>query len=328
MSPIGMGCMGFSHGYGQIPPVDYSIEAIREAYEYGCTHFDTAEVYGRELYHQGHNEEILGKAIAPFRDKVTIATKYFITDDDVASGKPLYACVRRHLEGSMQRLLTDHIDLYYLHKINEAVPLEEVAEVMGRLIREGFISEWGLSQVSGEQLSRAHAVTPVGAVQNIYSMMERDCETDIFPIALDRGIAVVPFSPIASGFLSGKVTTETKFEGDDVRKFVPQLSRENIERNQPVIDLLSRFATEKNATNAQISLAWMLHKYPNVIPIPGSKNKGRIIENLGAWNVRLTDEEFKALDAALDSIKIYGHRGHVENTKTSFGNNWKNEYKS
>lgn len=170
----------------------------------------------------------------------------------------------------------------------------------------------GMSQVPDDVLSRAHSVTPVAAVQNLYSIVERDCEKDIFPFCLENGIAVAPFSPAASGFLSGKVTVDTKFEGDDVRRFVPQLSKENLISNQPVLDVISGFAERKKATNAQISLAWMLHKYPNVIPIPGSKNKERIIENLSVWNVTLTGEEFAELEAALDKCRIFGHRGHVE----------------
>ena len=165
-------------------------------------------------------------------------------------------------------------------------------------------------------------MTPVTAVQNIYSMVERDCEKEIFPYCLDHNIGVVPFSPIASGFLSGKVTAETKFEGDDVRKFVPQLSRENIAANQPILDLLSKYSAEKGASNAQISLAWMLHKYPNVVPIPGSKNQEWIMENLGGWNVELGGDEFRALETALDACTVHGHRGHVESEQAGFGHNW------
>lgn len=172
-------------------------------------------------------------------------------------------------------------------------------------------------------MSEAHEVTPVTAVQNLYNMLERDCEQDIFPYCIENGIGVVPFSPIASGFLSGKVTVDTKFEGDDVRKFVPQFSKENLAANQPILNILTKFSSEKGATNAQISLAWMLHKYPNVVPIPGSKNQDRILENLGGGNVELTDDEFAALEAALGRCKVYGHRGHVESDKTSFSNHWR-----
>lgn len=322
VSPIGMGCMGFSHGYGAVPQEDYAIEAIKAAHEYGCTFFDTAESYGTEMFFPGHNELLVGKAIEGFRKDITLATKFHIEDQDGQPGGDLYADIRRHLEASMEKLRTDYIDLYYLHRINGRVPVENVAEVMGRLIKEGLIRGWGLSQVSVDTLDKAHKICPVTAVQNLYNILERDCEADIFPYCMENGISVVPFSPVASGFLSGKVTAETKFEGDDVRKFVPQLSKENIEANQPILEILSEYASRYNATNAQISLAWMLHKYPNVIPIPGSKNRERIMENLGAWNIDFTDSEFVKLDAALDACTVHGHRGHVEDENTTFSNHW------
>lgn len=313
VSPIGMGAMAFSHGYGQIPEESYSIQAIRKAYDYGCTFFDTAEVYGNVLYYPGHNEEILGKALKDVRKNVVIATKLHIATEEPEKDGSVYNTLKRHLTASLEHLGTDYVDLYYWHRYNKEVSLEEVAAGMGKLIDEGLIRGWGLSQVAGETIKRAHAVTPVSAVQNLYNMLERDCEVDVFPFCMEHGIGVVPFSPIASGFLSGKITTETQFEKvDDVRNWVPQLSKENIAGNQPILDVLGKFAAKKNATNAQISLAWMLHKYSNVVPIPGSKNQGRILENLAAWNVVLTDEEFKELETALNACEVHGHRGHVE----------------
>ena len=209
----------------------------------------------------------------------------------------------------MERLQTDMVDLYYLHRMG-SVPVEDVAEAMGRLIDEGLIRGWGLSQVDVDIIDRAQQVTPLSAIQNIYSMVERDCEARVIPYCMENNIGFVPFSPIASGLLSGKITTETKFEkNDDVRNWVPQLSRANIAGNQPIVEMLKDFAEKKEATPAQISLAWMLHKYPNVVPIPGSKNKERIIENLDSSNVELTDDEFKALEDALNGLKVYGHRG-------------------
>lgn len=310
-SPVGMGCMALSHGYGQIPDEDYSIEAIRKAHDFGCTFFDTAEVYGSQLYYMGHNEQIVGKAIEPFRKEIVLATKLFITPAEYKDG--LEAAIRRHLQKSLENLRTDWVDLYYLHRVHREVPLEEVAAVMGKLIGEGLITEWGLSQVAKETLDLAHRVTPVAAVQNLYNMMERDCEQEIFPYCLEHGIAVIPFSPVASGLLSGKITADSEFEKvDDVRNWVPQLSKENIIGNRPVIDMLTRFATEKKATNAQIAMAWMLKKYPNAIPIPGSKNQERILENLGSWNVSLSDAEMTELEAALDACEIHGHRGIVQ----------------
>lgn len=324
VSPIGMGCMGFSHGYGQIPNRTYSIEAIRKAYEFGCTFFDTAETYGRELYWEGHNEEILGEAVEPFRNEIVLATKLHIHDEEVTEDMNLYDLIKGHLLKSLKRLRTEYVDLYYLHRITELVPVEDVASVMGKLIDEGLIKGWGLSQVDVDTLDKAHKITPVTAVQNLYNILERDCEEKIFPYCLENNIGVVPFSPIASGFLSGKITTQTEFEKtDDVRNFVPQLSKENIAGNQPILDILNKFAKIKNATLAQISLAWMLKKYPNVVPIPGSKNQERIIENLGAWNVELTDEEFNDLQRALDQCEIHGHRGIVETQHQTFSNNWR-----
>ena len=315
VSDIGMGCMGFSHGYGEIPEENYSIEAIRKAFDFGCTFFDTAEAYGPNLLPEfrGHNERIVGKALKNVRKDAVIATKLHISAEEPARDGSVYATVKRHLLASLERLDTDYVDLYYLHRVNLAVPLEDVAEAMGRLEKEGLIRGWGLSQVDVDTIERAQAIAPLSAIQNIYSMVERGIEAEVIPYCMTHNIGVVPFSPIASGFLSGKVNASTNFShSDDVRKFVPQLKQENIDANRPIIDLIARYAEAKNATNAQISLAWMLHKYPNVVPIPGSKNQGRIMENLGAWNVHLTDEEFKALDSALDSIPVHGHRGFVQ----------------
>lgn len=313
VSEIGIGCMGFSHGYGDIPTEEYSIEAIRKAYDYGCTFFDTAESYGAMLYGAGHNEKILGKAVKEFRKDVVLATKYHFMNNPPKGEKAVETFMRSHLAESMKNLQTDYVDLYYLHRVNREVPVETVASIMGKLIEEGLILGWGMSQVSADTLAKAHTITPVSAVQNLYNMLERDCEEDIFPYCMENNIGVVPFSPVASGFLSGKVTTQTSFEHiDDVRKFVPQLSAENMEANQPVLDLLGEYSQKKNATKAQISIAWMLKKYPNVVPIPGSKNQERILENLGASEVELTDIELSLLQKELDKIKVSGHRGNVE----------------
>lgn len=311
VSEIGMGCMGFSHGYGKVPDEDYSIEAIRKAYDYGCTFFDTAEVYGMQQFEKGHNERLVGKAIEPFRKEIILATKLHIDTDEVKTDGSLYNTIRRHLEASMQKLRTDYTDLYYLHRINPDIPVEDVADVMGRFIKDGLIRGWGLSMVNKELLERANKVTPVSAVQNIYSMLDRDYEKKVIPYCEENNIGFVAFSPIASGFLSGKVTTETKFGFDDVRTWVPQMKKENIIANQPVLDLISAYANQKNATNAQIALAWMLKKYPHIVPIPGSKNRERILENLGAWKTELTDDEFEALDAALSKIAVHGSRKDV-----------------
>ena len=315
VSPIGMGCMGFSHGYGEIPSKKYAIEAIRNAYDFGCTFFDTAEAYGPNLLpeNRGHNERIVGEALKDVRNQVVMATKLHLDGSEMASDGTVEAAIRRHLQASLERLQTDYVDLYYLHRVNRAIPVTAVAEAMGRLIGEGLIRGWGLSQVDVDTIDEAQCVTPLSAVQNIYSMVERGVEEKVIPYCLEHNIGLVPFSPIASGLLSGTVKAGDTFShGDDVRKFVPQLSGENLKANQPIIELISGYAEAKGATNAQISLAWMLHKYPNVVPIPGSKNQSRILENLGAWNITLSHEEFMALDQALSAIPVAGHRGFVQ----------------
>ncbi len=309
VSEIGIGTMAFSHGYGKIPDEQYSIEAIRSAYDNGCTFFDTAEVYSPNLQGIGHNELIVGKALKDVRDKVVIATKLFLKAEEVVNGD-VYGAIKKHLLASMKRLQVKMVDLYYLHRLSD-VPLEEIAKAMGQLIKEGLIRGWGLSQVDVDAISKAHKITPVSAVQNLYNILERDCEEKVIPYCLENNIGVVPFSPVASGILSGKITTSTQFEKvDDVRKWlVPQCKKENIEGNQPIVDLVLKLAKKKGATGAQISMAWMLKKYPNVVPIPGSKNKERIIENLNASKVSLTDEELAEFENELKKHKIYGHRG-------------------
>ena len=309
VSEIGIGTMAFSHGYGKIPDEQYSIEAIRSAYDNGCTFFDTAEVYSPNLQGIGHNELIVGKALKDVRDKVVIATKFFLKAEEVVNGD-VYGAIKKHLLASMKRLQVKMVDLYYLHRLSD-VPLEEIAKAMGKLIKEGLIRGWGLSQVDVDAISKAHKITPVSAVQNLYNILERDCEEKVIPYCLENNIGVVPFSPVASGILSGKITTSTQFEKvDDVRTWlVPQCKKENIEGNQPIVDLVLKLAKKKGATGAQISMAWMLKKYPNVVPIPGSKNKERIIENLNASKVSLTDEELAEFENELKKHKIYGHRG-------------------
>ena len=300
--------MAFSHGYGKIPDEKYSIEAIREAYNHGCNFFDTAEVYSPNLAGIGHNELIVGKALKDVRDKVVIATKLFLKSHEVVNGD-VYGAIKKHLLGSMERLQVKMVDLYYLHRLSD-VPLEEIAKAMGRLINEGLIRGWGLSQVDVDSIEKAHKITPVSAVQNLYNILERDCEEKIIPFCLKNNIGVVPFSPVGSGLLSGKINANTEFEkNDDVRNWVPQCKKENIIGNQPIIDLISKFAAKKGATPAQFSMAWMIKKYPNVVPIPGSKNKERIIENINTYKVKLTDEELNEFENELKKYKVHGHRG-------------------
>ena len=299
VSAVGYGCMGLSHGYGAVPEHDEAIRLIRKAYELGCTFFDTAEEYGA-----GHNKLLVGEAIEPFRDKIVLATKLHLN----SSEGDTETVIRRHLEESMKRLRTDYIDLYYQHRIEEDDKVEEVAEVMGKLVKEGKIRGWGQSQATPDQIRRAHAIAPLTAIQSEYSMMERMFEKEVIPTCEELGIGFVAFSPIASGFLSGKYTNRSTYSGDDVRRVITRFSKENVEANQPLLDLLHKVAAAKNATPAQISLAWMLHKKDFIVPIPGMRRDERIIENLGAADVELTDKEFEQIEAELAKIEIHGNR--------------------
>ncbi len=303
VSAIGLGCMGFSHGYGPVPDRAASIALIRQAYEKGCTFFDTAEGYGA-----GANEELVGQALAPLRDEVVIATKVHITSGDGMTRRDLSRQLRQHLDASLARLGTDHVELYYQHRVNKDIPVEDVAACMGELIDEGKIFGWGQSQATEQELRRAHAVTPLTAVQSEYSMMERMFERDVIPACEELGIGFVPFSPLASGFLSGTATADSTYTGGDVRRVITRFAPDNVRANQPLLDLLTGFAREKGATPAQISLAWMLHKSGSIVPIPGSRRLERIEENLGAADVDLTDAEFARIEAELARIEIHGNR--------------------
>lgn len=299
VSAIGLGCMGFSHGYGPGPDKAESIQLIRTAYDMGCTFFDTAEGYAA-----GANEELVGEALKPIRDKVVLATKLYVSEDE---GNVADA-VRRHLDASLKRLGTDYVDLYYQHRINKKIPVEEVAQVMGDLIREGKIRGWGQSQATEEEIRRAHAVTPITAIQSEYSMMERMFEKDVLPTCKELGIGFVPFSPLGAGFLSGAYTERDHFVGDDVRRVITRYQPENIRANQPLLELLRQVAESKGATTAQIALAWMLHKWDFLVPIPGMRKVERFQENFGAADVELTEAEFQALEEELARLEIHGNR--------------------
>lgn len=315
VSAVGLGCMGMTHAYGAPADKREMTELIAQAVDQGCIFFDTAETYGtRECPHD--NEELVGATLKPYRDKVIIATKFGIHFDwssdavnlpVVADSRP--EVIRSSVEGSLKRLQTDHIDLYYQHRLDPKIPIEEVAGVMAELIREGKIIHWGLSEAKEDTIRRAHAVCPVTAIQNRYSMMARWYEA-LFPVLEELGIGYVAFSPMANGLLSGKYGKDTVFGGhEDYRSVMPQYQPENIERNRELLELLRTTAAEKNATPAQISLAWMLCKKPYIVPIPGTRKPERLTENLGAANVELTVAEVAALDAALDRIPmsaVYG----------------------
>lgn len=299
VSAIGYGCMGLSHGYGVLPEKSESIRLIQNAYDMGCTFFDTAEAYGA-----GHNELLVGEAIRPFRSHIILATKLHFNKKDGDTA----AVIRSHLEASLKRLGTDYVDLYYHHRIEDDDKVEEVAEVMGELIKEGKIRGWGQSQATEEQIRRANAVTPLTAIQSEFSMMERMFEKDVIPACEELGIGFVAFSPMASGFLSGKYAKDQTYTGDDVRRVITRFTPENMERNQPLLDLLYQMAHEKGATPAQISLAWMLHKKDFIVPIPGMRTLSRMEENFGAASVNLTQDEYNRLESELAKITIYGNR--------------------
>lgn len=303
VSAVGMGCMGFSHGYGAVPNRAEAIRLIRHAHALGCNFFDTAEGYG-----QGDNERIVGEALAPIRGDVILATKFRVTEAEAMDEAAALRSAQAHVEASLRRLGTDHVDLYYQHRVNKGAPVEPVAYAMGVLMREGKIISWGQSQATEAAIRRAHAVTPLAAIQSEYSMMERMFESDVIPTCGALGIGFVPFSPLASGFLSGRHSATDTYTGDDVRRVITRYAPENMQANQPLLDLLHAFAAEKDATPAQISLAWMLHKAPFIVPIPGMRTQARIRENLGAADVVLTDAEYGRLEAALAGITIHGNR--------------------
>lgn len=299
VSAVGFGCMGFSHGYGALPERKESIDLIRYAYDLGCNFLDTAEGYGN-----GHNEELVGSALKPMRNKVIIATKFKLSDEET----DVYNCIKKHLQASLSRLQTDYVDLYYWHRINRNISLREVAKALGKLINEGLIRGWGLSQANADDISTAQSETPLSAVQNEFSMMERMYEKEVIPLCEELNIGFVPFSPLGSGFLSGKYRPDDKYQGDDVRRVITRFTPANMLSNQPLIDLLEKYANKKKASKAQIAIAWMLMKYPHLVPIPSMRTQERIVENLGAADIVFRKEEIEKLDQDLERIKIYGNR--------------------
>lgn len=310
VSAVGLGCMGFSHAYGAPTGRAETVQMLRNAYDLGYTFFDTAEVYGTQ--EEPHiNEQLVGEALKPFRNHVQIASKFGIHFDMSSSqvNHPLIPdsrpeVIRSSVEGSLKRLQTDHIDLYFQHRIDPAVEPETVAEVMAELIKEGKILHWGISEANEEYLRRAHAVCPVTAVENRYSMMARQYEA-LFPVLEELGVGLVAFSPMANGFLTGKYGKGMQFDPKyDYRSNMPQFTDEAVEKNQALLDLLHHMAEEKSATPAQISMAWMLCKKPWIVPIPGTRKLERLKENAGAAEVKLTEAEVQTLDDALGQIEM------------------------
>jgi aryl-alcohol dehydrogenase-like predicted oxidoreductase len=304
VSAIGYGCMGLSLGYGTTPGKQEAIQLIHRAFDLGCTFFDTAELYG-----MGANEQLAGEALHGIRNQVVIATKFLLPENSgLTSRNSLMQELRKRLENSLNRLDTDHVELYYQHRVNKDIPVEDIAWCMGEFIKEGKILGWGQSQATAEEIRRAHAVTPLTAIQNEYSIMERMFEKDVLPVCEELGIGFVPFSPLANGFLSGKVQADAQYTGLDARRVITRFNKENIIANQLLLDVLNQFAETKNATTAQISLAWMLHKKDFIVPIPGSRKPERIEENLGAAAIELTDAEYALIEQELGKIEIHGNR--------------------
>ena len=310
VSAVGLGCMGFSHAYGAPMEEKETVRLIRRAFDFGYTFFDTAEVYGTAA--DPHvNEMLVGKALADVKNRVVIATKFGLRFDRESKKVPLPLVadsrpetIRQSVDGSLQRLGVDHIDLYFQHRIDPNVEPETVAEVMAELIQEGKITHWGISEANEDYLRRAHAVCPVTAVQNRYSMMARHYEP-LFPTLEELGVGLVAFSPMANGFLTGQYGKGQRFDAaTDYRAAMPQFTDKAVEQNAVLLKLLADMAAEKGATSAQISMAWMLCKHPWIVPIPGTRKEERMKENAGAATVTLSHEEVSALDDALDHMDL------------------------
>ena len=304
VSSIGLGCMGMSHGYGPAPDKQEMISLIHAAIDRGVNFFDTAEVYGPYV-----NEELVGEALAPFKGEVVIATKFgikILNGKQVVESKPEQ--IRQSVEGSLKRLNVEAIDLYYQHRVDPDIPIEEVAGTVKDLIQEGKVKHWGLSEAGVKTIRRAHAVHPVTAIQSEYSMMWRTPEEELFPMLEELGIGFVPFSPLGKGFLTGKIDKNATFGKSDFRSIVPRFTPENLEANQVLIELINKIAAGKNTTPAQISLAWVLAQKAWIVPIPGTRKLDRLEENLGAVDVELTTQELSDLKEALSKIEISGDR--------------------
>ena len=305
VSAIGFGCMGMSQSYPPFPEKGEAISLLRSAVELGVTFFDTAEVYGPYT-----NEELVGEALEPYRDKVVIATKfgYHIQNGKSAGLDSRPETIRKAVEGSLKRLRTDHIDLLYQHRVDPNVPIEEVAETVGQLIKEGKVLYWGLSEAGAQTVRRANAVLPLAAVQSEYSMWYRKPEEGLFPALEELGVGFVAFSPLGKGFLTGRFNKDTRFDSTDFRSSIPRFKPENLEVNQDLLELIKDIAAKKNATTAQIALAWVLAQKPWIVPIPGTKKLERLKENLGAQDIEFSAQELAEINEALSKINIAGER--------------------
>jgi aryl-alcohol dehydrogenase-like predicted oxidoreductase len=303
VSSLGFGCMGLSFGYGPALEKQNAISLIRDAFESGVTFFDTAEAYG------AFNEELVGEALAPVRDQVVIATKFGFKDGDSKAGMDSRPeRIRKVADESLKRLQTDRIDLFYQHRVDPNVPIEDVAGTVKDLIREGKVKHFGLSEAGVQSIRRAHAVQPVAALESEYSLWWREPEAEVLPTCEELGIGFVPFSPLGKGFLTGKIDENTSFAKDDFRNIVPRFSPEARKANQALVDRLGEIAAVKQATPAQIALAWLLARKPWIVPIPGTTKAHRLKENLGAAAIELTEDDLRQIQDALAEIKVQGDR--------------------
>ncbi|MGA7829884.1 MAG: aldo/keto reductase [Terracidiphilus sp.] len=304
VSALGLGCMGLSFGYGPATERQHAITLIRKACESGVTFFDTAECYGPFT-----NEELVGEALQPFRKQVVIATKFGFVDGDSKNGlnsRP--ERIRKVADASLKRLRTDVIDLFYQHRVDPNVPMEDVAGTVKELIKEGKVRYFGLSEAGVESIRRAHAVQPVAALQSEYSLWWREPEKEILPTLEELGIGFVPFSPLGKGFLTGAINAGTTFDKTDFRNVVPRFDAENRKANQTLVDVLSKIAAQKGVTNAQIALAWLLAQKPWIVPIPGTTKLHRLAENLGAAAVVLSADDLAEIQGAVSGIEVQGAR--------------------
>lgn len=304
VSAIGLGCMGMSYGYGPALDKTRAIALIRSAYERGVTFFDTAEAYGPFT-----NESLLGEALAPFREHVVIASKFGFKNGDVAQGldsRP--ENIRAVAEASLKRLNTDCIDLFYQHRVDPQVPVEDVAGTVKQLIREGKVKHFGLSEAGAQTIRRAHAIQPVAALQSEYSLWWREPEKEILPLLAELGIGFVPFSPLGKGFLTGSIDAGTSFAADDFRQIVPRFSEENRRANAQLVHVLGQIAEVMHATRAQIAIAWLLAQQPWIVPIPGTTKLHRLEENTGAANLELSAQDLANIESALQQIQVVGER--------------------
>lgn len=303
VSEMGMGCMDFSHGHGTPPPREESIRLMRLAHELGCTFYDTADAYA-----DGHNEILVGEALKPIRHEVCLTTKYNPEIQPVTdrSKGTVEEQIEGRLDASLKRMGTDYIDIYYMHRVTDDVPLNEVAGYMGKFIQKGKIRAWGMSRATVEHIKIAHAVTPVSVIQNEYSLMEREPEEGVLAACKERGIGFVPYMPLAAGFLTGKYKPGMVYKNDDAKRFSDRFTDENIQKNQPILQVLDQMSKIKGCSYAQAAIAWLLHREDFIVPIPGMMSEEIVCQNMAIPDINFTADDMKQFEEAIAKITIYG----------------------